>query len=732
MDFLTRLREGGLRRWASLLVAVVLAGVFTGCSGGPESEAPSLISGEGNERSETLFESLGKRSGDSLRPVRDLETILADGTLRLLIHRSTESFLARDGSPFGIERELIEQFAEQFGLELELIPVDAFDQLIPKLEAGAGDVIAANLSVTPSRAQRVLFTESIGSVNELMVARKGLKWDGDLGDLFARYPVAVRKGTSFEETLLAMQAHYPMLRLDYVEGSLTQTALYDRLKDGRIDLMLTDSNIFDIAKTYRPEITPVLRVASRRDIAWAVAPGAVQLQGALNTFVQEVRWNLDRGERETDDLGRIRERGRIRMITRNNSTSYFLHRGELRGFEYAMGKAFAEELGVLLEIVVAPSNAAMFSLLEQGRGDFIGSFISRTPEREAQGWRFSPPYLEAREMIVGGPGARAPGNLKDLRGLEVTVRPTSSYYRTLRRLVASGSGVELNIGLANEATETEELLQQVASGMIEATMADDYLYRHARLWNEDLVPILRFKNVREICWVVREGNPELAAASSRFWDQMRGSAPYRAAMDRYFGSAETVRSNRESQKLLVEAGQVSPFDPVVREVAAIHGIDWRLVVAQIFQESRFDSSAESRAGAQGLMQIMPLTAKELGLRDPFDPVENIAAGIRYLSWTRDEVSRWAREGETIWFALAAYNAGLGHVLNARRLARDLGKDPDRWFGNTEEAMLLLAEPRYYRRARHGYVRGTEPVDYVRKIRAHFDLIAELIPLDVGT
>ncbi len=715
-----------------MAVSLLLLVSLTGCGGGGgDGKVETEPTPEDPASGGSVFETLGQTTRAE-SAVRDLDEILADGSLRLLIHRSTESFLARDGSPFGIERDLIEQFARQYGLGLELVTVDSFDRLILELEAGSADIIASNLTVTAARAERILFTEPIGQVRELMVGRKDLEWSGELGDLFERYPVAVRRGTSFEETLLAMQEHYPVLRLDYVDGNLTQTGMYDRLEDGQIDLMLTDSNVFDVAKTFRPGIAPFLRVASQRDIAWAVAPGAVQLKEALDTYVREVQWSLDRTERSTTDLQAIRERGSIRMITRNNSTSYFLHRGELRGFEYAMGKAFAEDLGVRLEVVVAPSNAAMFSLLEQGRGDFIGSFISRTPEREAAGWRFSPPYLEAREMIVGGPGQSVPAGISDLDGLTVAVRPTSSYYQTLQRFVGSLEDVEIEIGLANEATETEQLLQRVSTGELEATMADDYLFNHARLWNKDLKPILRFKDVREIAWVFRENNPELAEASAGFWGKMRGSAPYNLAIERYFGSAETVRENHEAQKLLVEAGQVSPFDPVVQEVAATHDIDWRLVVAQIFQESRFDPRAESRAGAQGLMQIMPLTARELGLRDPFDPFENIGAGVRYLSWAHEQVLKWGSGDETIWFALASYNAGLGHVLDARRLARELGKDPNLWFENTEEAMLLLSEPRYYQRARHGYVRGTEPVDYVRKIRAHFEQISGLVPIASGS
>jgi len=149
------------------------------------------------------------------------------------------------------------------------------------------------------------------------------------------------------------------------------------------------------------------------------------------------------------------------------------------------------------------------------------------------------------------------------------------------------------------------------------------------------------------------------------------------------------------------------------------------VTAQMYQESRFNPKAKSHVGASGLMQLMPRTAKAMGVKNSGDPAHNIKGGVKYLDWSRDRFDSKLPISERLWFTLAAYNAGAGHVHDARRLARQLGFDPDRWFDHTERAMLLLSKKEYARKARYGYVNGREPVNYVRDIRERFEAYVEL-------
>jgi membrane-bound lytic murein transglycosylase F len=174
--------------------------------------------------------------------------------------------------------------------------------------------------------------------------------------------------------------------------------------------------------------------------------------------------------------------------------------------------------------------------------------------------------------------------------------------------------------------------------------------------------------------------------------------------------------------LAQRTGRISPYDDLAMEYAGQYGFDWRLIVSQMYQESRFDPEARSFADAGGLLQVLPSTAVELGFdgADITDPEIGLHAGVRYLDWTRDRFDGLVPPTQQTWFALAAYNVGQGHVRDARQLARDQGLDPNRWFDNVEQAMLLKEQPEFYRQTRFGYARGREPVNYVLAVRRRYE------------
>jgi len=169
------------------------------------------------------------------------------------------------------------------------------------------------------------------------------------------------------------------------------------------------------------------------------------------------------------------------------------------------------------------------------------------------------------------------------------------------------------------------------------------------------------------------------------------------------------------------------YDPIFRKYAEQYGFDWRLLAAQSYQESRFDPTARSLAGAVGLFQVLPKTAKEMGFSKLNDPDQGAHAGIQHLARLADRLETTLPVQQRMRFALAAYNAGWGHLTDARQLARTKGLDPDKWFKSVEQAMLLLSQPAYYSRARHGYVRGFEPVRYVSEIQTRYENYLKLVP-----
>ncbi len=232
-----------------------------------------------------------------------------------------------------------------------------------------------------------------------------------------------------------------------------------------------------------------------------------------------------------------------------------------------------------------------------------------------------------------------------------------------------------------------------------------------------------YEDVPGRSWAVRTDQPELLEEVNAFFDREVDQLTYAVLVRKYF----RPDTRRAAQPDLPEDGRISPWDDIVRAEARAAGLDWRLLTAQMFTESRFDPEAQSPVGARGLMQMMPATARQMGVSDISDPHEQIRAGVAYLRWLFDRLSPDLELTDRMAFALASYNAGFGHLRDARRVAESRGLDPDRWFDHVEEGMLALADPDVYGTARYGYVRGREPVLYVRRIFELSQLYTRLAP-----
>jgi membrane-bound lytic murein transglycosylase F len=230
---------------------------------------------------------------------------------------------------------------------------------------------------------------------------------------------------------------------------------------------------------------------------------------------------------------------------------------------------------------------------------------------------------------------------------------------------------------------------------------------------------------RAIAFALRKESVKLKGFLDGFVKKMYRGTLYNMWRKRYFENSHRVLEAKVERTEV--SGTLSPFDSLFQSYSSQYGMDWRLMAAQAYQESHFDPKLKSWVGAIGLFQVMPATGKSLGFRDLEDPDQGTHAGVMYM---QQLVGRFEPEipfKHRLRFALASYNAGYGHVQDARRIAKEKGLNPNKWFGNVEKAMLLLAQPEYYRRARYGYCRGTEPVKYVSEIQNRYASYVELIP-----
>jgi membrane-bound lytic murein transglycosylase F len=652
----------------------------------------------------------------------DLSAILKSGTLRLLV--TAPEHLQRAGDPKRDELALAVAFARK--LELRAVPVVISDrsELIPALRAGRGDVIIGSLAITPDRAEQILFTRPVRLVTQEVVVPKADRSIRKLADLAGK-TVTVRASSSYASTLARLQSRVKGLEVKPARETEDTFDLIQKVARGEEAVTVADSDILAAALTFEPGVKAAFTLVERDLIAWGVRKENPALKAALDAFLVERALTGYKDRAVHADLDAIRKRGALRVLTRNSSTTYFLHRGEELGFEYELVREFARSLGVRLELVIPPSREALSDYLRQGKGDLIAAGLAVTPERR-QEFAFTTPYNRVSELLVVPAKDRTTRSLAELRGRKIGVRKSSSYYQALAPLQAQ-HGFDLE--LVSEDEETEDILEAVAEGKLAATVADSNIVDVELTYNDAIRGAGPIGEPRDIAWMLRKDQPQLRAAADRFIRRIYRGTFYNMTMTKYFKNPRQMRT-AASEERSDKAGELSTYDPLVKKYATMYEFDWRLVTAQMFQESRFDPSVRSWAGALGLMQVMPRTARELGVGDVRQPEQGIHAGVKLLSryaamYRESDIG----EQDRLRFALAAYNCGPGHVADGRRLAADFKLDPNRWFGHVEKAMPLLAKPRYVRTARYGFCRCGEPVKYVSEIQRRYESYSNLIVLN---
>lgn len=433
------------------------------------------------------------------------------------------------------------------------------------------------------------------------------------------------------------------------------------------------------------------------------------------------------------DLDSIKKRKVLRVITGNNSTGYFLYRGAEAGFHYELAKWFADTLGVRLEVVVPSAARDMIPWLLQGRGDLIVADLPMDAPRTNR-VLFTRPFLHTTLVVVTRKN-RMPGilQLQDLSSATLTVQPSSTAMKYLRDL-SQDIGFAVHIKGAAETLQAEELLDQVSKGEIDATVVEKRMAQVEMLHLKNLHIAWEFDDRKVVTgFATLPENRKLWRAADEFLRKNYRGTVFNILYARYYKSRKQTQKVRNTDLRADRHGALTPWDALFQKEAQAVGLDWRLLAAQAVQESRLDAQAVSPYGARGLMQLMPGTARDLGVRNLDTPSQSIAGGAKYLSQLMNRfTSPKIALKDRVRFSLASYNVGPGHLDDARTLARRLGLNHNRWFENVEKSMLLLSKPKFFQNAKYGYCRGEEPVRYVSQIQSRYDNYVILTNSDLST
>ncbi len=415
------------------------------------------------------------------------------------------------------------------------------------------------------------------------------------------------------------------------------------------------------------------------------------------------------------DLPAILERDTLVALTLYSSTSYFLYRGEPMGFQYELCRQFADSLGVELTVKVAASPEELMRKLLAGEGDIIAYNMNVTNERK-DSLLFCGEETLSHQVLVQRGGRKALKDVTDMPGKDIYIKPDRYLMRLENLNKELGGGIRIH-AVREDSVSEEDLIEQVARGQIDYTVCDNEVARVNKTYFTNLDISVSVSFAQRSSWAVRPDEPLLARAATEWFARNKTSKAYLASARRYF---EQEKHIAHGSILSIKDGKISRYDDLFRKYAAEIGWDWRLLASLAYAESNFNPDVVSWAGARGLMQLMPRTARAMGMPPgkEADPEESIKAATTYIGRLDKSFANIEDKDERINFILASYNAGEGHVKDAVALARKYGADPARWKGNVEKYLKLKSHERYFNDevCRNGYFRGEETCRFVSDIR----------------
>lgn len=418
---------------------------------------------------------------------------------------------------------------------------------------------------------------------------------------------------------------------------------------------------------------------------------------------------------EKNAVEQIREAGTINVLTRNNAHCYYTYRDNPSGFEYELAKAFSNYLGVELN-VITPAWEDLTEALYSGKGNFIAASMTISPSRKEL-LSFSDEYLTVQQKVILHKNNYQIKNLEDLNEKTVHVRRGTSYAERLKELNAQGLGVIIKM---YDDIPTEEFVRMVAEKEIEATIADSNIALLNRRYYPDVKIAFPIEEAQSLGWIVRKGEKTLLNEINNFFIKIKKDGTFNNIYEKYYVNVD-IFDYVDLKKFHVRLKTRLPkYIKLIQETSAKYGFDWRFIAAVIYQESHFNPRAKSYTGVRGLMQLTQNTAKEMGVEDRLDPEQSIMGGIKYIKRLYEKYDG-AKNPDRLLLTLASYNVGRGHILDAQQLAKEKALDPNRW-SHLKQIIPLLSYPKYYKKTRHGYCRGTEPVRYVNRILTYYDIL----------
>ncbi|SDG68385.1 membrane-bound lytic murein transglycosylase F [Vibrio xiamenensis] len=427
-------------------------------------------------------------------------------------------------------------------------------------------------------------------------------------------------------------------------------------------------------------------------------------------------------------LDKIRERGVLHVGTLNNQLSYYIGPDGPAGLDYEIAREFANQLGVKLEMKPAYRISSLYPALETGEIDLIAAGLSQSEDRVRR-FRTGPAYYYVSQQLVYKKGNWRPRNIEQLvaslpeltaanQGHSVlNIVGDAHFNRTLSAIQFQNPDFEYKI---SPNADVNDLLKQVSEGDLMFTVADSVEVSLSQRVYPDLAVAFELTEDQPVSWFTRRsGDESLYALMIEFFGDMKQSGRLASLEEKYLGHIGTFDYVDTRAFIRSLETRLPKWSPLFKEYS--DEFDWRLIAALAYQESHWNPRAKSPTGVRGMMMLTLPTAKSVDVTNRLDPEQSVRGGVEYLRRMVARIPDSINEHEKIWFALASYNVGYGHMMDARRLTKKQGANPDSW-GDVKDRLPLLRQRKYFSQTRYGYARGDEARNYVENIRRYYQSI----------
>lgn len=440
--------------------------------------------------------------------------------------------------------------------------------------------------------------------------------------------------------------------------------------------------------------------------------------------------NSDNGKGEADTITSSHPLpDTLRVATLYSPTSYFIYREEKMGYDYNLVTRLAADKGMAVDLVVAPNLTTMIEMLDSGDVDLIAYEVPVIAEYRSKALACGPENFTSQVLVQPRGDSLAITDVTQLVGRDVYVEKGSKYQLRLQNLNEElGGGIKIH-PIDRDTLITEDLIEMVSAGEIPLTVVDSDIARINKTYYRNLDITLRLSFPQQSSWAVAPRNQWLADSIDQWFEQENHRRTQAELLKRYF---ELSKGESSVLSIDLSKGYISPYDNLFKKHAKAIGIDWRLLASQGYAESHFDTTVVSWAGARGIMQIMPGTARSYGLGPEkiANPEANISTAARIISDLDKSLSKYVKDPEErLKFVVAAYNSGLAHIYDAIALAKKYGKNPAIWTDNVEETLMMKSKPEYYNDevCKYGYFRGRQTREYVIKAMDFYSKARRQIP-----